>query len=249
MLITLKFIYINFILPPGIIVIGLIIAALRLRKYRSRYVKPVASLAVCLYLISTGFFSNPLIRPLESAYIPPSEVSGDAIVVLGAGAFNIPMDNGIGTLPGAASSRLLTGVQLYHLLKVPIILSSGQVYDNDAHEVLIQRQILVNLGVPEDKIILDNQSFNTTLSGKNVKAIADEYGFEKMILVTSAFHMPRSVKQFQKFGVNVVPYPTDYRSHQKGNVEFNDFWMQAYHVENVSLAVKEYIGLAALKWY
>jgi len=44
------------------------------------------------------------------------------------------------------------------------------------------------------------------------KGIVDKHGFNKPILVTSAFHMKRAVKQFEKNEVNVIPYPTDYQT-------------------------------------
>ncbi|XEQ93841.1 hypothetical protein SCACP_27380 [Sporomusa carbonis] len=189
-------------------------------------------------------------RSLESRHRPPQAVSGDVIVVLGGGATaDTPNVHGQGHLTGFAANRLLTAVQLQRLINVPIIVSGGQVFASSGKEAEIARHILLGLGVPDDKIIVEGQSLNTTDNAKFTKEILDERGFTRPILVTSAFHMERAVRQFAKFGTAVTPYPTDYQTNTRLIFEWNQLWPRADAFYNTQLAVKEYLGLMAVRWF
>jgi len=67
----------------------------------------------------------------------------------------------------------------------------------------------------------------------------------KPILVTSAFHMKRAVKQFEKNEVNVIPYPTDYQTNSIRKITFMDFVPSAEALQKFYFSVKEYVGIVA----
>ena len=71
--------------------------------------------------------------------------------------------------------------------------------------------MLIDLGVPEDQILVETRSINTTQNARYSAEILREHGFTQPILVTSAFHMKRAVLNFKKQGIDVVPYPADYQ--------------------------------------
>ena len=79
----------------------------------------------------------------------------------------------------------------------------------------------MDLGVPEDKIIVEGKSVNTTQNAKFSTELMKERGLTKPILVTSAFHMRRSVLNFAKNGVEVVAYPADYRVNPRHDFHYN----------------------------
>ena len=68
----------------------------------------------------------------------------------------------------------------------------------------------MSLGVPENKILTETRSINTSQNARFSAEILRENGLSHPILVTSAFHMKRSVLNFAKQGVGVEPFPTDY---------------------------------------
>ena len=119
------------------------------------------------------------------------------------------------------SNRLLTAVRLQKQLDVPIILSGGQVYSDSGPEAVIASRILKDLGVPEDKIIVEGKSINTTQNARFSTEIMRERGLKKPVLVTSAFHMRRSVLNFQKCGMEVTAYPADYRVNPRHDFHYN----------------------------
>jgi len=189
-------------------------------------------------------------RSLESRYQPPAMVSGDVIIMLGGGATaDTPNVHGKGHLMGSAANRLLTAAQLYHITGAPIIISGGQVFANTGKEAEIARHILLGLGIPDEKIIVEGQSLNTTDNAKFSKQIVVERDFTRPILVTSAFHMVRSVGQFSKYNMTVLPYPTDYQTNTHFIFEWHQLWPRADAFYNSQLAIKEYLGLLAIRWF
>ena len=100
-----------------------------------------------------------------------------------------------------------------------------------------------------DMIIAENQSLNTTENAKYTKELMKKNGFTEPILVTSAFHMERSVLQFKKANLSVTPYPTDYQTNLRMQFQPHQLWPSAVALLDVSLALKEYVGILAIKWY
>jgi uncharacterized SAM-binding protein YcdF (DUF218 family) len=72
-------------------------------------------------------------------------------------------------------------------------------------------ELLRALGVPEDAIVLEERSRTTWENGVEARRILAERGVTRVLLVTSAMHMPRSVGVFRAQGIEVVPAPTDFR--------------------------------------
>ena len=211
------------VLPPGIFFLAMWYVAWRLYKKREkRLAAMLAALVFVFYLFCTSLVSERLMGALESAYTPPENPQGDVVIMLGGGAFpDTPDVSGQGTLCSSPANRLLTAVRLQKELAVPIILSGGQVYSDSGPEAVIAKRILMDLGVPEDKIIVESKSINTTQNAKFSTEIMRERGLNKPILVTSAFHMRRSVLNFAKNGMEVTAYPSDYRVNLRHDFHYN----------------------------
>jgi hypothetical protein len=71
--------------------------------------------------------------------------------------------------------------------------------------------------------------------------------WQKIVLVTSAFHMPRSVLDFADKGLDIVPFPCDYQLSGKMQLSIFSFMPQGFALELSAMALKEYLGLLALK--
>ncbi len=103
----------------------------------------------------------------------------------------------------------------------------------------------MGLGLDETRLVLEGESRNTAENAEFTRDLLGQ-GSGKIILVTSAFHMPRSVGLFRAAGVDVVPWPTDYRSSgsQGFGVEFTD---PDQNFDTASTAIREWIGLAVYR--
>lgn len=247
MLYIIKFIY-GFLLPPGIFIILLLIISLWFYRYHKWMARVLFVFTVCLYLFSIQITGDLIIHSLETNYQPPKTINGDVIVMLGAGATGDTADiDGRGQLSGHAANRLLTTARMYKKTHLPIIVSGGSVFEDSGNEAEISKRQLMTLGIPENKIIIENKSLNTEQNAYFTKKIMNEKNFEHPILVTSAFHMKRSILNFSRIGIDVIPYPTDFKTNQTITIYPNKFVPS--DLQNVNLALKEYLGILILFIY
>lgn len=239
----------SFLLPPGIFFVGLFVIAFHLYQCRKKTVSIIlAGITFAFYLLSTSFVGDLLLGSLEQRYNVPAQVSGDVIVQLGGGATaDTPDIDGKGNLSGNAANRILTAVRLHRLLGVPILSSGGQVFADTGREAVVSKRILLGLGVTEESIILDDSSLNTRQNAENVKKLLQERGFHHPILVTSAFHMERSVLNFAKYDIPVTPFPVDYMVNKQQAIYANRFAPSADGLRNSVMFLREWLGIWALK--
>lgn len=201
------------ILPPGIFILAMLGIAVYLwkKRHQHRAAGALTALALALYLLSIGAVADRLMGDLERTYDVPAEAQGDVIVMLGGGAIAEVQDvDGVGMLAQSPSSRLLTVLRLYYIHRLPILLSGGQVFSDTGSEAEIARRVLRSLGVPDEMIYVEGNSLTTGQNARYSAEILRREGFVHPILVTSAFHLPRAVLNFEKEGVTVTPYPTDF---------------------------------------
>ncbi len=226
-----------FVMPPGIFIIFCLWLSYMLFRRREKGIAAALFIAsMLLYALSTPVVSSALMRNLEAAYLPPENPSGDVIVVLGGGATqDTPDMDGQGGLTDGASSRLLAAARLYHRLHVPVLITGGQVFADSGSEALLARRLLLGLGVPERDIITETESKTTGQNAQFTAKILKERGLSRPLLVTSAFHMKRSVLNFEKQEVAVTPFPTGYRVNLEPRA-FHYMWL-APHAEKLDNSV------------
>lgn len=184
----------------------------------------------------------------ESRYesLPVEEVpAADAIVVLG-GTFRSdeawPYPSAGGTI-----DRYWHGARLYHAGRAPkIILSGGRHPDRPDRlsEAESGAQFLRDLGVPEDALILDNLARNTHEHTRYLQPMLEEEGLERLLLVTSATHMPRAEAVFRHAGLEVIPVATDFQVPSNPVVTLRRFLPSVEGLRNSTQVVHEWVGQA-----
>jgi len=111
--------------------------------------------------------------------------------------------------------------------------------------------ILTTIGIPEEALWLETISQNTYENALYSTEILTENEIERILLVTSAMHMPRSVALFEKQGVEVIPVPVDFSITEDESPQDSSGILQSKIIKiipqasNLSLttnAMKEYIG-------
>ncbi|HLP87837.1 MAG TPA: YdcF family protein [Nostocaceae cyanobacterium] len=202
-----------FFYPLGLIGISLIVALITLWK-RPRIAAIAISFSLVLLLVSSNaWVAKNLVRSLEWQNIPMAEIpTAQAIVVLG-GATRTAAWPRPGVDLSEQGDRVIYAAQLYRQQKAPLIILSGGRIDwrgSGEPESTDMAQILTSLGIPKDAIIEEPDSLNTYQNAVNVKKILDAQGIKQVLLVTSAMHTPRSLKIFQRQGINVIAAPTDF---------------------------------------
>lgn len=235
-------------MPPGIFFVIFLFFAFKLYRREKKLALSLAAVTVIFYLLSTPLIGSWLVRTLESQYIPPTNIQGDVIILLGGGATaDTPDVDGVGMLSGSAANRLLTAARLHVKTGLPIITSGGRVFSDSGIEAQIAKRQLMTLGVPESKIFAEDQSLNTQQNAQFTKRILAEQGFARPILVTSAFHMPRSVGNFARAGIEVLPYPGDYMTSLSPSFYANKLVPSAEGLCLSGIALKEYLGILAMR--
>ena len=119
---------------------------------------------------------------------------------------------------------------------------SSDLIHNEVREADAAAAVFESLGIARDRVQIERQSRNTQENVEFSKAIADPKPGERWLLVTSAFHMPRSIGLFRKAGFAVAPYPVDWRTFGWSDA----FTLQADFLKGLSLtnlAVREWLGL------
>lgn len=116
---------------------------------------------------------------------------------------------------GSASDRFIQAARLYHTGQIKRILVTGGnaifVKKKDYNEADFIARNLEDLKVPREHILLERKARNTIQNAAFSKQILDSAGNSSSLLITSAIHMPRAMKVFNKAGMAVVPYPCNYR--------------------------------------
>jgi uncharacterized SAM-binding protein YcdF (DUF218 family) len=242
----IKFIY-GFLLPPGLFVTVLALLSVILFRKKSKWAILLGAVTCLMYLSFIPLTGILLVHPLENHYQPPEKPKGDVLVMLGGGAtLGTPDLGGKGQLSGNAANRLLTTFRLYQKTHLPIILSGGKVYPDSGVEAEIGKRQLMALGVPANKIITETKSITTKTNAQNTKKVMEAYRFKRPILITSAFHLPRAVLLFQKEGIRVTPYPTDYLESRRAALYPGQFVPASGGT--AFTALKEYVGMFASRF-
>lgn len=240
----------SFLLLPGIFFLLFWLMAVYLwRKGIKKAAVVLSLITFCFYLFSTGLVAGKMMSGLESAYEQSDNPQGDVIIMLGGGATSdTPNLGSKGNLSSSPASRLLMVCSLYNRLHVPIILSGGQVYADSGEEAVIAKRELIGLGVPEQDIIIEGKSLTTGQNAEYTTEILRAEGFQKPILVTSAFHMERSVLNFAKRGVDVIPCGADYMANRKQDFHYNKLMPQADSLYITNLVLREKLRTFVTKY-
>ena len=233
---------VTFALPPGLFLLFFLWMAVKLLRRREKEIAAAIFVVTMLfYAISTPYLSAALMRNLEAAYPLPENPSGDVIVLLGGGATKgTPDMNGEGGLTEGSSTRLLAAARLYHRLHIPILFTGGKVLEDGASEAEIARRYLLGLDVPDRAILLETKSRTTGENAKFTAEMLRARGFSSPLLVTSAFHMKRSVLNFENNGVSVTPFPVGYRASRLPR-ELHYIWFgpEAYALDDSICVMRE----------
>ncbi|MBU3181011.1 YdcF family protein [Clostridium psychrophilum] len=238
----------NLILPPGCLIIALFIYIVLYYKKNKKLPKLIVAILIPFYIISIPLTSNLLMHSLEYKYQQPSKVNGDVIIVLGGGAtLTSPDLSGNGNLYNSAGNRLLTAARIHMKTGLPILFTGGQVFKTSGNEAEIAKRQLLDLGLNKNSIIMENKSLNTTQNAKFTSVLLKKYNYTKPILLTSAFHMPRAVVNFNNSEIkNLQIYPTDYTTNKTLSINFNSFVPSYSSLSYSCEAFHEYLGIIQL---
>jgi uncharacterized SAM-binding protein YcdF (DUF218 family) len=173
----------------------------------------MVALALGLWFVSTSIGSGMLATPLTRGFRPletAAQAQGaGAIVVLGGGVFEFTAGPDALTYPSDSTAmRTLEGARVFRLLDghAPIVASGGKPRDRQhKSEARVIAEGLVQLGVPADHVVLEENSGSTHDQAVIVTRLLAARGIRRFVVVTSPSHMSRSVRAFRAQHADVVP--------------------------------------------
>jgi uncharacterized SAM-binding protein YcdF (DUF218 family) len=183
---------------------------------------------------------------LEKNYppVPIEEVpEADVILVLGGMINPLPYHKGQVDLL-ASAERLTEAVRLYQNKKAKKIFftgGSGILFSYEPESVLAKK-FLIQMGVKEEDILLEEKSRNTFENALYSKEILASNSYKKIILITSAFHMKRAEAIFRKQEIDTFVFPVDYRS-ISSSFNWDMLVPSVGALETTTIALKEWVGI------
>ena len=244
-----------FVYPAGIVSLLILAAFFNLKCPKRLRILLLLAFSI-LFLGGNRWVSMSLVRSLEYQYLPVEKLEkADVAVVLGGGTDSPQYPRSIVELNGAGD-RLIYGFKLYKDQVVPRLIVTGGNADWQGEFATSPAQDMAALyqlmGVSEEAIILEPDSLNTYEDAQFTAKIIKQAGYKRVILVTSALHMPRSVRLFHQAGIEVIPAPVDYAVTDQ---DWRDLWSPtpenilinliptSGNLKSTTSSLKEYLGM------
>jgi uncharacterized SAM-binding protein YcdF (DUF218 family) len=235
----------NFLIGAGLL--GAVLLATRWAFVGRRLlVTAVVLLAIC------GFspLGKWLLYPLEQRFPPWDTARGvpDGIIILGGSIDpDISAAHGRAALTHAADRMIAAAALARRYPNARVVFTGGSanlVADDSAKEADYAISLFESLGIPKERLTMERRSRNTQENAEFSKALVNPKDGEHWLLVTSAYHMPRSVGLFRKAGFAAEPYPVDWRVGRAADIlTFSPVASEG--LERTDTAVREWIGLTA----
>ena len=237
-------IYLHKILPTFILPILLVIIVILIGLIKNK--KKLIYIAIgVLYILSTPIFSNNFFKLVEgSEYRKPISAidSADAIVVL-SGMLEINEVRDSTYIEWGDPDRFFGGIALFKACKAQkLVFTGGKMPWEKAKktEAAVLKDYAISNGIESEKIFVTKDVENTADEAVAVKELINPS--KRIILVTSAFHMYRAKKLFEKQGFEVIPYNVDYKISRNSVITIMDFLPSAGNLKITEIGIREYIG-------
>jgi uncharacterized SAM-binding protein YcdF (DUF218 family) len=246
--------------PPGVVLLllaALMIAGPWLFRRKARipaYVLTGLSFLL-LWLASIEPVSRRLMSSLENS-VPSWDGNlrgAECIVVLGGGTIaGAPDAGGVPVPAGDAFRRVAHAAKIHQRTGLPVVATGGVVFErsNSRAEAEVMKESLSALGVAPSMIFTETRSRDTADNARMTRELLEKRRFgSNVLLVSSAYHMPRSIMLFRRAGLNPIPVPTDYKTDRGPAVRHKWAesilgWMpQASELQRTVSALRERLGL------
>lgn len=231
-----------FLLNPLIWILSGLVLALVASNKKIKYQALFTSITLFIVL-SNPFLLNQFARQwdVDTGNFDKNKVYSCAIVL---GGFSSEGENGAGFF-NASADRFIQALKLKSAGNVSNLLITGgnsKVIPGRFRESIWVKDQLMQLNIPESSILIEHNARNTLENASFTKIALDNRRLEPpFLLITSAFHMRRSLYTFHRAGIQVIPYSSNFIA-GKNKVSFNDFVPQAEVINKWGVYLKELIG-------
>jgi len=229
-------------LLPGVFIFVLLISGLVFFVLRKKIGKILIIAAIIFYyFFSISPVADLVISPLENQYKNKeqrlSDVENIVLLIGGVKKGDLPISSKLGE---SSLFRTVKAVEIYFQAehKPTIIISGSDPISSSSRPAEEIAKFIQSFNVSKENILLEEKSKNSYQSAKEIKKII---GDESFILITSAYHLPRSVYIFRKMGLDPIPVPADFKAEENYNIL--DLFPDPRNLKKCDLAFHEYFGL------
>lgn len=239
---------IGFFLLPSNFLCCLAVLGLVLQKTRFAGIgrKLMGGAMIALVITAYSPLGNMLLLPLEDRFSQPNiEAAPYGIIVLGGSIDTLVSKARNSVTINEAAERLFEAVKLARRFPQARVLftgGSGRIVYQGMSEADTVERFFADMGLSPDRLIFEGKAKNTWQNALFTEALIESNADQRWVLVTSAFHMPRSVGCFRKVGINIIPWPVDYRTRGQSDI-YRILASAADGWKRLDVAVREWIGL------
>jgi len=239
------------VLTPDSLFLLLLISSLLLILF-GRLKKGVILLSILtigLLLLAILPIGDWLLYPLESRFVtnPPLPDRVDGILVLGG---SVIADRSQ-VWQQLETNRFNERLNYFILLarqypKARLLFTGGNssLQTDNPTEADMVKDYFIRSGLQPSRLLMENQARNTAENALFSKQLAQPKADENWILITTAFHMPRSIGVFCQQGWHLLPYPVDHQTEGAKEL-FEPSFSLIFHADQLVLASHEWLGLLA----
>lgn len=227
-------------LPLGAAVV-MLLAALR---WRSKAL--VAAPLLLLWLFGVPAISDVLMRSLEDRYPQRSNdkcPKADAVFIFG-GMLSLRGQVGGSIEWNEASERFYRAVDIYRAGKADVLVFSG---GPESYEGQLLKTKAISMGVPEGAIIVTHETDNTEQEAGAISQLAVLNRWKRVLVITSAYHMPRAMRLSKYCLAELIPVPVAYETPDSGTswpYKRPEYFVPQAHTLSISeRALREYMGM------
>lgn len=232
------------LMPLPLCTIALLIAAMALVLKQRKLAKVSMGLSLTIFLISsTPFFPDYMLRKIENQY-PQWDMGKGVkhIVVLGCAHTNygpLPITS---QLHPCSMIRITEAMRIFKQNPDATIITSGAKFTEAFSNAEMQKRMLIELGVPEERIVMVDGSRDTEDEARNLSPYLMDSQFA---LVTSASHMPRAIRLFKQFSLTPIAAPTDHKVRLK---DLRPLWHLLPHSKNIQKTERWWYETLGQSW-
>jgi uncharacterized SAM-binding protein YcdF (DUF218 family) len=206
---------------------------------------------IVFYFFSNPFIADEFVRAYEERNQTFSKLPSDFDVAIVLGGFSGYDEQQEMVQFHTATDRLMAGIQLYKTgkaKKLMISSGSGSLFKPNLKEALFIKDYLISIGIPESDLIIESNSRNTRENAiESAKILNKEYPNGKFILITSATHMPRAKRCFNKVNIPTIPYSVDHQSGPRKFIVDHLLLPNARCLSKWNTLIKEWTGFIVYK--
>jgi len=235
-------------LPLGLVCLCLIVCICTFRKSPRIAEKAVISSILLIFIFGSSVTSGFLLEWLETRY-PTNDlkvsVNADGVLLLTGGVSLDVLPRRRVELASAGDRVLITRELLIDRPNLSVVISGAQVnvpfnYQNESSAT---KQLLKSLGIDSNRIHIEEHSFNTLQSAKNARKLTNKLGMKEIVVVTSAFHMTRTMLLLKRQGLVVTPLKANHFIVNSESLSIKSFIPSAKALSGSSLALREIYGI------